>query len=166
MTQRTLLLNATYEPLAVVPLRRAVLLILAEKAEVLDADGGQLHSENFNMPIPKVIRLTKFVRVPFTRRVPVTRRAVLQRDHFRCAYCTKNKADTIDHVLPKALGGKHEWRNVVAACRSCNGKKGSKTLADMGWKLDFKPFEPAGTVALVVVIGQLDEAWEPYLATA
>lgn len=163
MSRQTLLLNATYEPLAVVPLRRAVVLVLAEKAEVIDADGAEIHSERTSMPIPTVIRLTRFVRVPYVRRVPVTRRAVLQRDHHTCVYCGR-RGDTMDHVTPKYLGGKHEWRNVVCACRPCNGRKGHKTLAELGWSLPFKPFEPAGTVALVVVMGKIDEAWEPYLA--
>lgn len=163
MSQQVLTLNASYEPLAVVPLRRAVILVLAEKAVVVDAGAGQIHSEKTSMPIPKVIRLTRFVRVPFNRRVPVSRRAVLQRDNHTCVYCGK-LATTMDHVHPKHLGGKNEWQNLVAACRSCNGKKGHKTLAELGWTLPFKPFEPAGTVALVVILGSIDEAWEPYLA--
>lgn len=162
---RTLVLNADYLPLAVVPLQRAVILVLAEKAEVIEGRGAQLHSENVVLEAPSIIKLKYFVRVPYKRRLPVTRRAVLQRDDHTCAYC-RGKADTIDHVKPRALGGKHEWRNVVAACRSCNGRKGRRTLAELGWTLPFKPFEPAGTTALVVVIGSVDQAWEPYLAAA
>ncbi len=162
MSQRTLVLNATYEPLAVVPLRRAVLLVLAEKAEVLDSV-GEVHSANASLPLPKVIRLKYFVRVPYRRRVPVTRRAVLQRDNNTCVYCG-GVATTMDHVRPKALGGKHTWQNIVAACRKCNGKKGHRTLDELGWKLPFKPFEPAGVTAFCVVIGSVEEEWEPYLA--
>ena len=165
MSQRTLLLNATYEPLAVVPLRRAVILILAEKAEVVDVGADKVRSANTSMPIPKVIRLNRFVRVPYSRRVPLTRANVLKRDNHTCAYCG-GPGDTMDHIVPKALGGKHEWRNIVTACRRCNGKKGHQTLDALGWKLGFKPFEPAGTTAFVVIIGNVDEAWEPYLAAA
>jgi len=165
MSQRTLVLNASYEPLAVVPLRRAVVLVLAEKAEVIESGGTQVRSENLTIDAPAVIKLRHFIRVPYKRRLPVTRRAVLQRDNHTCAYC-HGKADTIDHVHPRVLGGRHDWRNVVAACSACNGRKGQKTLATLGWKLNFKPYEPAGTVALVVVIGTVEEAWAPYLATA
>ena len=86
-TARTLILNASYEPLAVVPLRRAVVLVLLERAEVVSTDGTYSHSERFLIENPSVIRLTRFVRVPYTRRVPVTRRNVLARDSHVCAYC-------------------------------------------------------------------------------
>jgi 5-methylcytosine-specific restriction endonuclease McrA len=161
---KALIINADYQPLAVVPLRRAVILVLNEKAEVIEAGDGFICSEHVTVPVPKVVKLIAFVKVPFTRRVPITRRAVVARDNGKCAYCD-GKADTIDHVKPRAQGGHHAWSNVVAACRACNGKKAARTPAEAGMKLLIKPFEPKGTGALVVVVGMVsDESWTPYLA--
>lgn len=163
---RTLVLNASYVPLAVVPLRRAVVLVLQEKAEVVEYSGEYVHSERMAFEIPAVIRIKHFVRVPYARRLPVTRMNVLKRDDYNCAYCTRHRATTIDHILPKAQGGLHTWKNVAAACRPCNGKKGNRTPEQANMPLLFKPFEPAGTEALVVVVGYVESTWEPYLAYA
>ncbi|HEX6444816.1 MAG TPA: HNH endonuclease [Streptosporangiales bacterium] len=157
-----LVLNATYEPLCVVPLRRAVILVLAEKATVLETGAATLHSEHLDLPAPTVVILSRYVRVPYRRGVPLSRRAVLQRDGHRCVYCT-SRAETIDHVVPRSRGGKHIWTNVVAACRKCNHKKADKLLAELGWTLPMTPRPPAGTVALLVGYARRDPSWEPYL---
>jgi 5-methylcytosine-specific restriction endonuclease McrA len=161
----TLLLNASYEPLCVVPMKGAVVLVLAEKAEILEAGGGVVRSESTALPIPSVIRLTTYVRVPYRARLPLTRRALLARDSHRCSYCTRS-ADTVDHVVPRSRGGRHEWENVVAACRICNGRKGDRLLAELGWALRITPTVPRGTRWLVVGVGRIDPSWEPYLAQA
>ena len=111
---RTLLLNASGEPLCIVTLHRAVVLVMTGKATVLESDGHVLHSARVQMPAPVVLVLTRYVRVPTRRPVPPTRRTVLQRDDHRCAYCGGG-ADTVDHVHPRSRGGRHEWTNVVAA---------------------------------------------------
>lgn len=160
--EKTLVLNADYRPIAVVPLHRAVIMVFLERATIVETDGTYLHSQWKALEVPSVIKLKEFARIPFTRKVPVTRRAVLHRDNFTCGYCG-GKADTIDHIIPRAQGGMHTWRNVVAACKACNGRKGAKTPTEAGMPLNIKPFEPAGTTALVVVIGTLDPAWEQYL---
>lgn len=160
-----LLLNATYEPLCVVPLKRAVVLVLAEKAEVVAEAPGLFRSACFAVPIPSVIRLVKYVRVPYRARLPLTRRALLARDGHQCTYCNRH-ADTIDHVIPRSRGGKHEWENVVAACRRCNGRKSDKLLSELGWKPRVVPKAPTGTFWLVVAVGKIDPAWHPYLDLA
>lgn len=157
-----LVLNATYEPLCVVPLRRAVILVLAEKATVLETGEETLHSERLDLPAPTVVILSRYVRVPYRRGVPLSRRAVLQRDGQRCVYCT-SRAETIDHVVPRSRGGRHVWTNVVAACRKCNHKKADKLLSELGWTLPATPRPPAGTVALLVGYARRDPSWEPYL---
>ena len=111
---RALLLNASLEPLCVVSLRRAVVLVMTGKATILESEGRMLHSERAALPVPVVLSLTRYVHVPVRRAVPPTRRTVLQRDNHRCAYCGGG-ADTVDHVLPRSRGGRHEWTNVVAA---------------------------------------------------
>jgi 5-methylcytosine-specific restriction endonuclease McrA len=160
---RTLLLNATYEPLAVVPIRRAVVLVLARKAEVVEHGEGVLRSERERVPVPAVIRLTRYVKVPYRRKVPLTRSAILARDGHRCVYCDR-RATTVDHVVPRSRGGRHEWNNVVAACARCNNRKGDGLLAELGWALPRPPTEPVLTGWVVVGVGRLHPAWAPYLA--
>lgn len=158
----TLVLNASYEPLCVVPLHRAIVLVLAEKATVVAAD-GMLRSASLSIDLPAVIRLTRFVRVPYrARTVPFSKRAVLARDGHRCAYCQR-AATTVDHVIPKARGGPNTFANTVAACLRCNNKKGSRTLAEVGWVLPFTPGVPTGVEALVFGVARRDPSWEPFL---
>jgi 5-methylcytosine-specific restriction endonuclease McrA len=159
---KTLVLNATYEPLAVVPLRRAVVLVLAEKAEVVAAGQALLHSERMSIEAPTVVRLSRFVRVPYRSRVPLSRRGVMNRDGGRCAYCQR-RADTIDHVVPRSRGGAHDWANVVAACARCNHRKADHLLGELGWSLSYTPSQPPSTVALLVGYTTREPSWEPYL---
>ncbi len=157
-----LVLNATYEPLCVVPLRRAVVLVLAEKAVVVEASDDYMHSERLSLPIPTVVRLSRFVRVPYRREVPLTRRAVLERDGHACVYCGA-RADTIDHVRPRSRGGPHVWTNVVAACARCNHRKGDRLLAELGWHLRVAPVQPSPTVAVVMGWTTREPSWAQYL---
>ncbi len=157
-----LVLNATYEPLCVVPLRRAVVLVLAEKAVIVEAGDEVMHSERTSIPVPTVVRLSHFVRVPYRREVPLTRRAVLDRDMHHCVYCGA-RADTIDHVRPRSRGGTHIWTNVVAACARCNHRKGDRLLAELGWHLIAAPVQPPATVAVVMGWAKRDPSWQPYL---
>lgn len=159
----SLVLNASYEPLGVVPLRRAVVLVLSEKAVVVESAGFVLHSGHRSLEAPSVVRLARYVRVPYRRRVPLSRRAVMDRDGHRCAYCAA-RADTIDHVLPRSRGGRHEWTNVVAACARCNHGKGDRLLAEIGWSLRRTPAEPTTAVALVMGWATRDPSWERYLS--
>ena len=112
-----LLLNSTYEPLTALPMRRAVVMLMCGKADVVHADpsGPVIHSASRSVTVPSVIRLRSFVRVPYRARIPMTRAALMHRDRFRCAYCG-SKADTVDHVVPRSRGGDHTWENCVAAC--------------------------------------------------
>ena len=157
-----LVLNATYEPLCVVPLRRAVILVLAEKAVLVAAGDGLMRSAHTSMPVPSVVRLARYVRVPYRRDVPLTRRAVLDRDGHTCAYCG-TRAETIDHVRPRSRGGLHVWVNVVAACTRCNHRKGDRLLTELGWHLATTPHQPPPTVAVVLGWAKRDPSWQPYL---
>jgi 5-methylcytosine-specific restriction endonuclease McrA len=156
-----LLLNASFEPLKVVSAKRAVVLVLSGKAEMVEPGDARYRHERGEVVVPSVLRLVRFVRVPYRTTVPLSKRAVLARDGGRCAYCS-GPADTIDHVQPRAHGGQHCWENVVAACRSCNGRKDDRTLAQVGWVLGFKPFAPRATLYVVFRYEQ-QEAWKPYL---
>ena len=128
----------------------------------LESSDAFMHSERLSVPIPTVVRLARFVRVPYRREVPLTRRAVLDRDAHTCAYCA-GRADTIDHVRPRSRGGLHTWTNVVAACARCNHRKGDRLLSDIGWHLPTPPAAPPATVAVVMGWASRDPSWEPYL---
>jgi 5-methylcytosine-specific restriction endonuclease McrA len=159
---RALLLNATFEPLCVVPARRAVVLVLKEKAEVLERNGAELHSERCTVAVPSVIRLTRFVRVPYRTTVPLSRRAVFARDGSRCQYCGR-AAENLDHVVPRSRGGGHVWENVVAACRPCNARKEDRLLSECGMSLRRPPVAPQLSTWFVAAAGRIDPAWERYL---
>lgn len=159
-----LILNASYEPLGVIPLRRAVVLVLAEKAVVLAEGVDAVHSATLTLQAPAVVLLARYVKVPHRRAVPLTRRAVLSRDAHTCVYCGL-RGDTLDHVVPRSRGGVHTWTNVVTACARCNHKKADRLLSEIGWALPFTPSQPTGVVSLLAGrTARVDPAWEPYLS--
>ena len=159
---RALLLNASFEPLCVVPMRRAVVLVLKEKAEIVARNGSEIRSERLSVPVPSVIRLHHFVRVPYRNRVPLSRRAVFARDGHRCQYCHR-AAENIDHVVPRSRGGTHAWENVVASCRACNSRKEDRLLSEVDLRLTHPPREPQAHLWIMASAGAIDPAWEPFL---
>lgn len=168
MSKQVLVLNAGYEPLSLVSVRRAVVLLLREKAELLEATQQMLISANRAVPVPLVIRLVHYVKLPH-RRVPATRAAVMLRDAFVCQYCGETPGRnhlTVDHVIPRSRGGKHGWENLVTACKRCNQKKGSHTPEEATMSLVRKPFEPS-YVALVLLSNPVAaERWEQLMGVA
>lgn len=163
---RTLVLNAGYEPLAVVSFKRALVLVMNEKATVIEHDAEEpVWGTRASYDRPAVIVLTRYVRVPVSRRIPVTRRGVLRRDAYRCAYCAK-PASTIDHILPRSRGGADSWENLAACCLRCNNIKSDRTPQEMGWELRITPRPPHGTAWSVRGAERADPRWEPYLALA
>jgi 5-methylcytosine-specific restriction endonuclease McrA len=163
---RTLVLNAGYEPLAVVSFRRALVLVMSQKATVLAADTEHpVLGASFAFDRPSVIVLTRYVRLPHSRQIPVSRRGVLRRDSHRCAYCGKT-ASTIDHVQPRSRGGRDSWENLVACCLRCNNIKSDRTPLEMGWRLRFVPKAPHGVGWVVRGVEQPQAVWEEYLQAA
>jgi len=159
-------LNATFEPLTVVSVRRAVVLVVGDKAELVHAREQRWHSERLALPIPTVIRLRRFVRVPYRRRIALSRRAVFARDLNRCQYCG-NAAENLDHVVPRSRGGLHTWENVVAACRPCNARKGDRTPYEAGMLLRVSPTPPREHGWLLVGLGSPPHpSWDAYLGAA
>jgi 5-methylcytosine-specific restriction endonuclease McrA len=153
-------LNATQQPLAVVPARRAVVLVLKEKADIVASNGIVFRSERVELPAPSVIRLRYFVNVPYKAHAALTRRAVFARDGWVCQYCG-SAAENVDHVMPKSRGGGHSWDNVVAACRRCNSRKENRLPHEVGLTLFREPFIPKDGLRLS--LGRLEPEWEPYL---
>ena len=161
-----LVLNASYEPLNIVSVRRAVVLLLKEKAEVVEATEQRLKSERWVLQRPTVIRLVQYVRVPRRMALPLTRRMILTRDNNTCQYCGKQPPRshlTIDHVLPRSRGGEKTWENAVAACRTCNQRKGNRTPEEANMRLARKPYRPRYIALALVGDYQHHDDWGKYI---
>jgi 5-methylcytosine-specific restriction endonuclease McrA len=160
---RALVLNASFEPLAVVSVRRAAVLVWDDKAEVLEHN-GEMGTTSGALLAPTVVRLRRYVKIPYRRslRRP-TLVGLVARDGRHCAYCVKRTASTIDHIVPKGQGGEHTWMNTCAACQPCNNKKGWRTPEEAGMTLHVTPREPSKETWLVVFTRR-DPSWETYLA--
>ncbi|WJV49655.1 HNH endonuclease [Streptomyces flavofungini] len=150
----TLVLNASFEPLSTVTLNRAVVLVLQDKAVVEQAHPAlRVRAAAVELPVPRVIRLCRYVRVPFRRRAPWSRRGVLVRDQHRCAYCGR-RATTVDHVVPRSQGGADSWMNTVASCAVDNHRKADRTPEQAGMPLLRQPFEPTPADAMLLALGR------------
>ncbi len=158
-----LVLNSTYEPINVCSARRAVVLLLKGKAEVVDEGAGAMHSERASVIIPMVIKLLHYVRVPRAERRRLSRRAILARDGFRCQYCGSSKRLTLDHVVPRSRGGTTSWDNVVTSCAPCNVRKGAYLPSEVGMIPSRRPRPPRTSDFVLACERMVPEAWEPYL---
>lgn len=162
---QALILNATYEPIGVVSGRRALILALSEKVDILAESGDVMASERMRLTIPSVVRLRYFVKVPYQRTAPLNRKAIFARDSGRCQYCM-SLAESIDHVIPRSRGGEHIWPNVVACCRRCNTLKANRLLSECSMVLRSKPTAPTRLAWVTVAAGRVPESWGPYLSQA
>ena len=166
---RVLVLNASYEPINVCTMRRATVLVLKSRADVLEEGSGALHSERLVMARPCVIRLRRYVRVPRdVHRRKITRKAVLARDAWTCQYCGRqaNAGLTVDHVIPRSRGGQSVWENIVASCAPCNRKKGNRLPREVSMHPRNLPRPPGPTVFIRIASPRVPVAWEPYLLAA
>ncbi|MBJ7353879.1 MAG: HNH endonuclease [Thermoleophilaceae bacterium] len=168
LSGRVLVLNASYEPINVCTVRRAIVLILKQKAEVIDEHDLEVHAERMSMTRPAVIRLRTYVRIPYQSfRRKITRRAVFARDGWACQYCGRRGSLTMDHVIPRSKGGDTSWENVVACCATCNRRKGDRSVAQSGMKLSTRPIAPHPTIFIHVASPTIPSQWLPYVpATA
>ncbi len=163
-----LVLNASYEPINVCNIRRAAVLVLKERAEILERGEGALHSERLVFQRPCVIRLVRYVRVPRdVHRRKITRKAVLARDAWTCQYCGHQSGGlTVDHVIPRSRGGRSVWENIVASCAPCNRKKGNLTPREARMHPRNHPRPPGPTVFIHLASPRIPVAWKPYLVAA
>lgn len=161
----SLLLNASWEPLMILPAKRAIVLVLQEKAEVLHAREEVVRSERLSLALPSVVRLRYYVHVRFQARRGVNRKAIFARDGYRCQYCG-GVAENIDHIVPRSRGGSHSWNNVVASCRKCNTRKENKTPEEAGMRLRRRPGAPHHPVLLGASYGRIYPEWEQYFQAA
>ena len=165
---RVLVLNASYEPINVCTMRRAAVLVLKARAEVLEEGRGALHSERLVFARPCVIRLVRYVRVPRDVHRKITRKAVLARDAWTCQYCGRqaHAGLTVDHVIPRSRGGQSVWENIVASCAPCNRKKGNRLPREVSMHPRNRPSAPGPTVFIRIASPTVPVAWEPYLLAA
>jgi 5-methylcytosine-specific restriction endonuclease McrA len=142
MNGNVLVLNQNYEPLNVCNVRRAVVLVLRGKAEIIETAARAIHTATRAVAMPSVIRLMHMVRRPRPR-LRLTRKEIFARDGYACVYCGKAMRDlTLDHVMPRHRGGPHTWENLVAACKSCNHRKAGRTPQEAHMALLVQPAQP------------------------
>jgi 5-methylcytosine-specific restriction endonuclease McrA len=162
--KRVLLLNQNFEPLTITKAKRAICLLYLQKAELVASyEGVKVRSVSSSLPLPSVLRLFKYVRTK-RREIPLTKRNIYRRDNYRCQYCGRqNLALTTDHVIPKSLGGKDTWENLVTACVECNTKKGARRAKEFPLKLIRQPKKPNPLTFLLNSLPEIPEDWKPYL---
>lgn len=167
MTGRVLVLNASYEPINVCSERRAVVMIFKGVARMEEHNGHMLRSSRITMHAPSVIRLTEYIHIPYKNR-SLSRKNILLRDHSSCQYCGKHLPPselTLDHVYPRSRGGESTWDNLVACCKRCNHRKGSRTPEEAGMHLKRRPrgFSLHVSRQIMRYLGRTDETWRKYL---
>jgi 5-methylcytosine-specific restriction endonuclease McrA len=160
---KVLVLNASYEPLNITSWRRAVVLLLKGKAEQVEHNGKCVYA---GFPLPTVIRLRYYVRIPY-KEIPLTRRNSLERDRHTCQYCHyRGEQLTLDHVIPRSRGGGETWENMVAACVRCNVKKGNRTPKEANMPLSYPPRRPYSSLHFEIVKnikGDRNQEWRKYV---
>lgn len=158
-----LILNQDYQPLSVVNVKKSLMLLFLEKAEMLhNRPEYKIRTVRSSFDYPSVIRLRNYARIPY-KNIVLSRKNILKRDRHKCQYCNKADKLTIDHVIPKSRGGKDIWENLVTACTVCNHKKGNRTPKEAGMKLARKPYRPNHIIFLRDFYGKVDDEWKPYL---
>jgi 5-methylcytosine-specific restriction endonuclease McrA len=167
MNANVLVLNKDYQPLSVCSVERSVKLMFLDKAELVhEHPSFVLRTVSDTYAYPSVIRLNRYIRIPY-QRIVLSRKNVIKRDRHRCQYCGSTKHLTIDHVLPKSRGGKDTWENLVAACSRCNLKKGDNTPEEANMPLEREPFRPNHISFLRDLFSYnghgVHDAWKPYL---
>lgn len=166
VNRAVLVLNQNYEPLNVCNVRRALVLVIDGKAEILEAHNAVVATTSRHFPSPSVIRLIYMIRRPRPR-VKLTRREVFIRDSYTCQYCGRESNDlTIDHIVPRSRGGSHTWDNLVAACKPCNHRKGGKSLGEARMQLRTIPKEPSAGMYYTIerrLDTAINEGWHKFL---
>jgi 5-methylcytosine-specific restriction endonuclease McrA len=162
-----LVLNASYEPINVCAARRALVLVLKGVASAEELSSNMIHSSRQALPMPSVIRLLEYRRIPHQTRA-LSRKNILMRDRYTCQYCHKTLPSselTLDHVVPRSRAGETTWENLVACCHPCNNRKGSRTPEEAGMKLARapRPFSLHTSRHLMRLLAKSDDQWQKYL---
>jgi len=162
--KEVLVLSSSFEPITICSVKKAMILILLTKADMIATqDGKTIRTVSKSYPIPSVIKLSRYIKIPF-KKIELSRKNVIRRDNNRCQYCGSRTAPlTIDHIIPKSRGGEDTWENLVAACTKCNDRKGSRTLEEAGLTLIAKPTKPHHLLFIRQSYSNVDSNWKPYL---
>jgi 5-methylcytosine-specific restriction endonuclease McrA len=167
MQEPVLVLNATFEPINVTAVRRAMVLMLKGVAQAEEVNHAHVHSASRALPVPSVIRLLAYRHIPQQTRA-LSRKNILLRDRNTCQFCRRTLPAselTLDHVMPRSRGGRSSWENLVACCYQCNNRKGDRTPEEAGLALARRPrpFTLHTSRQLMRLIGNKDEKWRKYL---
>ena len=163
LTRKVLVLNQSYEPLMVINAKRAIILMLKEKVEMLENYSENINSVSMSIDLPSVIKLNFYVHIKY-KDIVLNRKNIFKRDNYLCQYCGKNiKPLTLDHVVPKKKGGRDTWENLVAACGKCNARKGDFSLKDIDMMLIKKPRKPSKIFHLQSYVNKKQDKWKQYL---
>jgi 5-methylcytosine-specific restriction endonuclease McrA len=166
MEKRVLVLNLDHYPIAVVPVQKAMVLLLLEKAQLLSAyELLEIRTISRTFAYPAVIRLAHYKHIPY-KGVLLNRANLFRRDRGECQYCGSTRQLTIDHVIARSKGGKTSWTNLVTACNRCNVLKGDKTPEQVGMQLRIPPFVPTLSYFLASYAERQAPEWLPFLETA
>ncbi len=159
-----MVLNANYEPINVCNIRRAIGLILDDKALLVMNGRGVIRTVSREYPCPSIIRLQSMIRRPRPQ-VKLNKTEVFRRDEYTCQYCGHHTpSPTIDHIIPRRLGGAHAWENLVTACASCNHRKGGRSLAQAHMKLRRPPKAPPASARYIFSrYLNSNEEWEQFI---
>jgi len=163
MDSVVLVLNQDYQPLSVCSVQRSVKLLFLEKAELLhDLPDRRIRSVNDQFSYPSVIRLRRYIKLPY-KRIVLSRRNLMKRDNHTCQYCGSRADLTLDHVMPRSRNGVDSWENLVTACNKCNVKKGNQTPEEANMHLKTKPYRPIHITFFQNLMNTVQEDWKPYL---
>ena len=163
LNSAVLVLNQSYEPLSVCTVRRALLLIMRGRAEIVERLDGVVRSVSYCYSVPSVVRLDRYINAP-RRRVFLSKTNILKRDHYSCQYCGSKTNDlTVDHVVPQSKGGASTWENLVCACFQCNNMKGDSLLSQIGMKLKSVPCRPSSLIFMRNLKDRKQQNWHQYL---
>src|SRR5688572_31554523 len=163
MDQKVLILNQDYSAISLCSVHKAFILLYLEKAEMLEkSESGLLRSVSVTYPKPSVIRLQRYVHIPY-KGITLSRHNIMRRDHFQCQYCGSNKNLTLDHLFPRSRGGKSSWSNLITACNGCNTRKGDRTPEEAGLVLKQLPKKPTLVAFLRLQASNYHQSWSNYL---
>ena len=164
LSRHVLVLNQNYEPINVCSVRKATIMVFRGKALIVEHAGQELRSISDRFPIPSVVRLVLYIRIP-PKRMVLSKRNIIKRDGHQCQYCGATHATmTVDHVIPRTMGGGDTWENLVCACARCNNAKGYRSAEQVGMKLVRKPRRPNHVTFIRLMAGGVpDHRWKPYL---
>lgn len=157
------MLNQNYEPMTITNAKKAIILVYLGKAEMIEKNNVLVHSVRTSLPLPSIVRLTRYINVP-RKRIILSRKNIIKRDNHQCQYCgSRNGPVTIDHIIPRDRGGEDTWENLVCACVKCNSKKGNRMPEEARMRLAKKPQRPNYIFFIRYFVGTIDSRWEPYL---